>query len=359
MMAHTSAVLDDADAVDLLVTPANVSGSVKQLQALGLWAPACMHTILNLLARCNADANAKSPLACNALLGAYVARSLRSFESTALTFVLPQLVQALRHDQGGQIASLLYDLCQQSALLSHQLMWILNSESKSGGDEGHGKKEAAAAPESKKPEPVAEEPSIARHGFQSQLRGEDTLPATVVSLRDRILASFSGPSRRMFDVEYTFFDKITDISGILKREVRDPLLRKPMIKEALQDLRRKAELDAAKQKWRDEGVVMGLTSNKGKDGEVRQVASVGPSGASHDETVFGYGNPMRSVGHDGVAIVSAPSGSAVEDTASPADPTLAAEKHHSGLCSPLSPFHSPPLSPPLPLPSLSASSSPT
>ena len=294
-------VIDDADAVDLLLTPRNVELAVEQLNQLTMWAPARMHTVLFLLSRCNADANMKLPLYSNPSVAAYVARSLRSFETAALTFVLPQLVQALRHDRVGAISELLYDLCQRSALLSHQLMWILNSECKSSAGDGHGSKAAStatspgsdptettafidkAASDSKAAASAAAQVT-ARHGFQNLLKGEDTLPAAVVSLRDRILASFSGPSKRLFDVEYTFFDRVTDVSGILKRDVRDPNLRKSKIKEALKDIRIKAELDAAKQKWRDEDAVMHLKPGRA-------------SGDAPDQP-FSYSNPLGKHGSE-------------------------------------------------------------
>lgn len=349
---HPSRCLDDPDAVELLVTQASVAASHRKLRFLSVWAPGRMHTVLGLLSRCDPDVNHKQPLNCHPQVGAYVARSLRAFDTAALTFVLPQLVQALRHDAGGQIGELLVDLCQRSALLSHQLMWILNSECKSSGEDGHGAPApTASAGRATAPHPdgvdgrtaVASPPDLARHGFQGQLRGEDSLPGTVVALRDRILASFSGPSRRLFDVEYTFFDKITDISGILKRDVRDPVLRKAKIKEALRDIRIQADLDSDKQKWRDDDMVM-------KTKLAREGAHAAVEGASSTPVdtggAFSQHNPLRSqslpapAGADikaalpsastlAASVVPGPStGTSSTDKPVPQTPT---DNHHAGM----------------------------
>jgi Phosphoinositide 3-kinase family, accessory domain (PIK domain) len=280
VLEQPEAVMALPDAVELLITPVSVATSHKALKTLSFWSPARMHTILYLLSRCNQDVNMKAPMAAHPAVAAYVARSLKSFDTAALMFVLPQLVQALRHDLGGATGQLLADLSGRSALLSHQLMWVLNSECKAGGEDKHGPAVVASPSDgvvggsgSPTVSETAGKDAIAmgRHGFQSQLKGVDTLPAAATALRDTISASFTGPSRRLFDVEYTFFDRITDISGILKRDVHDPLLRRPKIKEALKDIRIKAELDAAKQKWRDEDVAMHVSkpsSGGGKDADV-------------------------------------------------------------------------------------------
>ena len=90
-----SVALDDPDAVALLVTPANVAASHPSLRYLLLWCPARLSTVITLLSRCRADGNLKTPLLSHPLVAAYVARCLRCFDVTSLSFVLPQLVQAL------------------------------------------------------------------------------------------------------------------------------------------------------------------------------------------------------------------------------------------------------------------------
>ncbi len=229
-------VLDDPDAVGLLVTPAHVAVSHPALRYLLLWCPASLSTVITLLSRCRPDGNLKASMLAHPVVAAYVARCLRCFDVPSLSFVLPQLVQALRHDVQGHIMDVLLELSSQSVLLSHQLLWALNSESASGTDHekppsgdvpgassgsGKGAAEGGGAGDATTPGAGAGAGAGTHHGFQGHLPGPDHLPEATVSLRDRVLHSMSHMARRVFDAEYNFFDRITAVSGRLKKEVHD------------------------------------------------------------------------------------------------------------------------------------------
>ncbi len=235
--SQPAVVLDDPDAAGLLVTPANVTASHPSLRYLLLWCPAHLPVVVNMLSRCRPDGNLKAPLSSHPLVAAYVARCLRCFDVANLSFILPQLVQALRHDVHGHMTEVLLELSGQSVLLSHQLLWVLNSESAPGAEEtkGPGGAHAAAAPTApsgtKAPKGVAEGSGGsaeggssgpgAHFGFQGHLPGVDPLPEATVGLRDRVVHSMSQVGRRVFDAEYNFFDRLTAVSGRLKKEVHD------------------------------------------------------------------------------------------------------------------------------------------
>lgn len=229
------AILDEPDAVLLLACEANVASDAPQLRQLAYMAPASFPTILALLSRCNADKNLSAPLFTHRHVALYCVRSMRCFSAETVVFYLPQLVQALRHDRHGILSNFLFGMSQTSVLIAHQLMWLLVTESQVDPPE-HGEKHSAARP---------------MHGFQNQLNGEDTLPSIVTALAARIEATFPPTARLLYRREFDFFEKMTEISGKLLKEVK-PLKeadatkakRRAAIKKYLLGLRDEARVNA-------------------------------------------------------------------------------------------------------------------
>lgn len=282
VLTDPAAVRHDPEAVRLLVTADTVANDSLQLQHLLLWAPASFPTILDLLSRCSQADDPLRPRAApsvsHPVVAAYVVRCLRRFSADTVVFYLPQLVQGLRHDSSGQLVDFLFTVSQSSMLVAHQLIWLLVSESKDSNEDKHGHGHAPAAPVSSSPaasnaaagaggdtngnaglqDSLNNEPGMAAlglsspsspgaasasHGFQHHLKGPDPLPTKAINLTRRIVATFPATAKAMFELQYSFWDHITNISGRLKTEVADKSQRRPKIKEFLKDLQREAERD--------------------------------------------------------------------------------------------------------------------
>ncbi|XP_068668107.1 phosphatidylinositol 4-kinase alpha 1-like isoform X2 [Aristolochia californica] len=117
---------------------------------------------------------------------AYVLRVLESYPPERVTFFMPQLVQALRYDEGKLVEGYLLGAALRSNIFAHILIWHLQGEtfSPEPGKDGNGAKISS---------------------FQA------LLPV----FRQRIIDSFSPEAREMFQREFDFFDKVTSISGVL------------------------------------------------------------------------------------------------------------------------------------------------
>ena len=102
---------------------------------------------------------------------------------------------------------------------------------------------SATAPASAPFPPPPINPAL-RHGFQRQLIGADPLPARAQALQARVLGSLSPAARALVELQYAFFDHVTNVSGRLKEEVADKAQRRAKIREFLRDLQAEAERDA-------------------------------------------------------------------------------------------------------------------
>ncbi|XP_022947644.1 phosphatidylinositol 4-kinase alpha 1-like isoform X2 [Cucurbita moschata] len=118
---------------------------------------------------------------------AYVLRVLESYPPERVTFFMPQLVQALRHDDGKLVEGYLLRAAQRSDIFSHILIWHLQGETC-------------------EPETAGKDATVGKmSAFQA------LLPV----VRQKIIDGFSPSARDIFQREFDFFDKVTSISGVL------------------------------------------------------------------------------------------------------------------------------------------------
>ncbi|GJM96371.1 hypothetical protein PR202_ga13198 [Eleusine coracana subsp. coracana] len=139
------------EALPFFITPKAVDENSALLQQLPHWAPCSVTQALEFLT---------PPYKGHPRVMAYVLRVLETYPPETVTFFMPQLVQSLRYDEGGECVP-----------------------------EESGKDSAS---------PVA----TAFHSL---------LPA----VRQKIVDSFTPDARDMFEREFDFFDKVTSISGVL------------------------------------------------------------------------------------------------------------------------------------------------
>ncbi|RVX12362.1 Phosphatidylinositol 4-kinase alpha 1 [Vitis vinifera] len=236
------------EALPYFVTPKAVDENSTLLQQLPHWAACSITQALEFLT----PAYKGHPRVM-----AYVLRVLESYPPNRVTFFMPQLVQALRYDEGRLVEGYLLRAAQRSDIFAHILIWHLQGE-QYGPELG---KDAASAKNhifsispvfcfcsklklypprlhsfsllsSKTDSPraqlrsvdVAETPGFEEMntwnfmeglGIYSLLFQNSSFQALLPVVRQRIVDGFTPKALDLYNREFRFFDQVTSISGVL------------------------------------------------------------------------------------------------------------------------------------------------
>ena len=125
----------------------------------------------------------KRTLPIHPITAQYATRVLNSYPAKAVLFYIPQLVQAVRYDDLGYVQEFIKNISKKSNLVAHQLMWNLETNMYTD-EEG----------EEKDPEMY------------------DKLLPVRKSIEDQMTAE----AKAFYEREFSFFNAITNISGIIK-----------------------------------------------------------------------------------------------------------------------------------------------
>ncbi|XP_042000363.1 phosphatidylinositol 4-kinase alpha 1-like [Salvia splendens] len=185
VQAHITEIRSIPEALPYFITPKAVDDNSTLLQQLPHWAACSITQALEFLT----PAYKGHPRVM-----AYVLRVLESYPPDRVTFFMPQLVQALRHDEGKLVEGYLLRAAQRSDIFAHILIWHLQGEEACVPEAGAG----TGAKDAPLPSPT----TVA---FQA------LLPV----VREKIIDGFSPKARAIFQREFDFFDKVTSISGVL------------------------------------------------------------------------------------------------------------------------------------------------
>ena len=159
------------NAINYLATPDNVENKFHGLSNLLYWATTTPPNALSLL----------SPLYnSHPYITQYAIRVLRSFPPDTIVFYIPQLVQTIRYDKSGLVEKYLLSASQHSQVLAHQLIWNLQTYT------------------------------------QDPEKTQYPLALKATNLRQQIIDLFSDVFRANYENEFQFFERVTNISGILK-----------------------------------------------------------------------------------------------------------------------------------------------
>ncbi|KAK4491384.1 hypothetical protein RD792_002127 [Penstemon davidsonii] len=187
--SHILEIRSIAEALPYFVTPKAVDENSTLLQQLPHWAACSITQALEFL----------TPAYKGHLrVMAYVLRVLESYPPERVTFFMPQLVQALRYDEGRLVEGYLLRAAQRSDIFAHILIWHLQGET--------------CVPESGKE--LGKE-SGKESGKDAVSAKNSTFQELLPVVRQRIIDGFNPKALDVFQREFDFFDKVTSISGVL------------------------------------------------------------------------------------------------------------------------------------------------
>lgn len=166
------------EALPYFVTPKAVEEDLRVLQWLPHWAPSSITSALAFLTPAYKGHHR---------VMAYVLRVMEFYPPERVTFFMPQLVQALRYDQGGLVEGYLMVAARRSNLFAHILIWQLQGEEPPSSDD------------------IKEEHAVE----------DSALYEIVPKIKQRIIRSFTPEAHDIFLREFRFFDQVTSISGVL------------------------------------------------------------------------------------------------------------------------------------------------
>ena len=202
----------------------NYAATVCSNELLAL-TPCPAHIVIEILNRCD-KFNREKPRtklfrASHSAPGIirYAIRSLSALPITVLQFYLPQLIQLLRRDTFGVLSNFLESLAKRSALMCHNLVWLLQTESVETVN--HHTTGSSPYP---------------HHGYCNQIIGQDSLPRRANELLTVIMSVLPEKDLSYLKSECNFFNSVTNISAKLTK-IKDKDLHNQVIKEELTKLK--------------------------------------------------------------------------------------------------------------------------
>ncbi|CAO3624867.1 unnamed protein product [Cunninghamella blakesleeana] len=200
---NTLDVVDVPDALAILLGSGIQPNAKLDLKYLKYWAPVPAITAANYFL----PAYGNKPIILQ-----YAMRSLEYYSVDIVFFYIPQIVQALRHDEFGYVKNYILKAGQVSQLFAHQIIWNMKANFYIDAD-----KDCEKA---------------------------DTLKPTLENIIEELVVSFDGADREFYEREFKFFGEVTAISGYLKEYIKyGQVEKKPLQKKRLDEELSKIKVD--------------------------------------------------------------------------------------------------------------------
>ncbi|KAG0046870.1 phosphatidylinositol-4- kinase [Gryganskiella cystojenkinii] len=187
------AAVGDADAIQILLGEGTLRYSASQLKYLLFWQPVPSITAISYF---------QPAFHNNPMVLQYAMRSLEHSPVEVVFFYVPQIVQALRHDDLGYVEKYIMRAARVSQLFAHQIIWNMK----------------------------------ANMYKDNKSEVPDALKPTLDRVIDNIVKGLSGEDKSFYEREFSFFNQVTNISGILM----------PLVKKTKPEKKKKIDEEMAK-----------------------------------------------------------------------------------------------------------------
>ncbi|KAI8595057.1 hypothetical protein EDD21DRAFT_56808 [Dissophora ornata] len=187
------AAVHDADAIQILLGEGTFRYSSAQLKHLVFWQPVPSITAISYF---------QPAFHNNPMVLQYAMRSLEHSPVEVVFFYVPQIVQALRHDDLGYVEKYIMRAARVSQLFAHQIIWNMK----------------------------------ANMYKDSKCEVPDALKPTLDRIIDNIVNGLSGEAKSFYEREFAFFNQVTSISGTLM----------PLVKKTKPEKKKKIDEEMAK-----------------------------------------------------------------------------------------------------------------
>ncbi|KAF9355629.1 phosphatidylinositol-4- kinase [Mortierella sp. AD094] len=213
------AAVNDSDAIQILLGEGTFRYSAAQLKYLLFWQPVPSITAISYF---------QPAFHNNPMVLQYAMRSLEHSPVEVVFFYVPQIVQALRHDDLGYVEKYIMRAARVSQLFAHQIIWNMKANMFKDG----------------------------------KCEVPDALKPTLDRIIDNIVNGLSGEAKSFYEREFTFFNQVTSISGTLMPLVKKP---KPEKKKKIDEEMAKIVVDVGVYlPSNPEGVVVDIDKKSGR-----------------------------------------------------------------------------------------------
>ena len=213
------AAVGDADAIQILLGEGTFKYSASQLKYLLFWQPVPSITAISYF---------QPAFHNNPMVLQYAMRSLEHSPVEVVFFYVPQIVQALRHDDLGYVEKYIMRAARVSQLFAHQIIWNMK----------------------------------ANMYKDNKCEVPDSLKPALDRIIDNIVKGLSGEAKVFYEREFAFFNQVTSISGTLMPLVKKP---KPEKKKKIDEEMAKIVVDVGVYlPSNPEGVVIDIDKKSGR-----------------------------------------------------------------------------------------------
>lgn len=208
VLTDIDSVIDIPEATFFLITKEHVAKKVSQLSYLSIWAPTTLSNSVRFL---------NTPFVHDDNVRRYALRSLRFYSPKYIIFYTSQLLQCLRHDNTNELREFFLELVNKSAFFAHRLIWNCRTE-------------------------IFKKEELDKEELKSIKNADFAMSEICEPFEKVIMGTLDSRGKQLYEEEFSFFQKMTDISGELVQFEKGSVMRKEKLVEFLQRVRSNGSL---------------------------------------------------------------------------------------------------------------------